>query len=112
MSAFCDNAEQTKDTGFLVRRFISGRLSSQIYKDDKRRCYVSECNASHPPEICEFIAEARRVARLGKTRIHVIYQRSAKYVAFGVSTSRINRRMGKLLDILWDDSKVRSQTRQ
>lgn len=63
-------------------------------------------------EVCEFIAEARRVARLGKTRIHVIYQRSDKYVAFGVSTSRINRRMGKLLDILWDDSKVRSQTRQ
>lgn len=36
---------------------------------------------------CEFIAEARRVARLGKTRIHVIYQRSDKYVVFGVSTS-------------------------
>lgn len=55
---------------------------------------------------------ALRVARFGKKRAQVIYQRSDKYVTFDVSTSRINRRVSKLLDISRDDSKVRSQTRQ
>jgi len=43
-------------------------------------------------------AETRRKKRFIHLR-GVIYQRLDKYVAFGVSTSWINRRMSKLLDI-------------
>jgi len=56
-------------------------------------------------EVLEFIAETRYVVCLEKkkkrfafTSRGMIYQRLDKCVAFGVSTSRINRRMNKLLD--------------